>query len=108
MALLVVEDDTPKAMIVYRMSHEQADIITVAVLPQFRRKGFARALITEAMKNMVKNGCKQLFLDVEDGNSTALKLYENFGFTHINRRKQYYRQKDGSFTDALVMRKKLG
>ncbi len=44
-----------------------------------------------------------MFLDVEDGNATAIQLYEQYGFTQIKRRKQYYRQKDGTFTDALVM-----
>ena len=94
-------------MMVYRMLYEQADIITIAVLPEHRRQGIARMLLAEAIRNATEKGCKHMFLDVEDGNNAAISLYEGFGFRHISRRKLYYRQKDGSFTDALVMKCKL-
>ena len=104
---LVAESPFPKGMMVYRMLYEQADIITIAVLPEHRRQGIARMLLAEAIRNATEKGCKHMFLDVEDGNNAAISLYEGFGFRHISRRKLYYRQKDGSFTDALVMKCKL-
>lgn len=94
-------------MVIYRLSHEQADIITIAVLPEFRRQGVARRLMDEALKNVAAQGAERLFLDVEDGNLPAIKLYESLGFLHDRRRRQYYRQQDGTCTDALVMSKKL-
>jgi ribosomal-protein-alanine N-acetyltransferase len=110
-ALLAEERESdspvPAGMAVYRISHEQADIITLAVLPAFRRQGIARMLLIGAMEDAARLGAKAMFLDVEDGNTPAIKLYETFGFRQVNRRKLYYRQKDGSFTDALVMTKKL-
>lgn len=104
---LLMQDGQPLGMLVYRQAHEDADIITVCVLPQARRSGIARALMTIAMASLKEMGAKKLFLDVEDGNSAALALYESLGFTHIRRRKLYYRQKNGSYTDALVMSRKL-
>ena len=97
----------PLGMLVLRVTHEQADIITVAVRGDYRRRGVARMLLTRAIGEAVALGATQLFLDVEDSNSAALRLYQQFGFTQINRRKHYYRQKDGSYTDALVMTRKL-
>ena len=97
----------PLGMLVLRVTHEQSDIITLAVRGDYRRHGIARMLLTRAIGEAVALGATHMFLDVEDGNSAALKLYEAFGFTQINRRKQYYRQKDGSYTDALVMARKL-
>jgi ribosomal-protein-alanine N-acetyltransferase len=97
----------PMGMVVYRTSFEQADIITLAVLPQWRRAGLGGMLLSAAMQQSLLRGCKTMFLDVEEGNVAALRLYEGFGFAHVSRRRLYYRQKDGSFTDALVMSKKL-
>ena len=104
---LVVGDSHPQAMMVFRVQYEQADIITIGVLPGFRRQGIARMLVEETMKSVRAMGAKQLFLDVEDGNVAAIELYKGFGFYQINRRKLYYRQKDGSYMDALVMMRKL-
>ena len=95
------------AMMVYRVQHEQADIITIAVLPEFRRHGLAKALMERALAHIRGLGASTLFLDVEDGNLAAVRLYEGLGFKEIRRRKLYYRQKDGSYTDALVMSRKL-
>ncbi len=94
-------------MVVYRISHEQADIITIAVLPQFRRQGIARSLMAEALRDMGTRKVVKLFLDVEEGNQPAISLYESLGFSHERRRRQYYRQSDGTCTDALVMSKKF-
>ena len=109
-----VAEDTDKngkntaiGMVVVRVSHDQADIITIVVIPAYRRLGIARILMEKAMAEALKMGATQMFLDVEDGNNAALRLYENLGFTLLNRRKLYYRQKNGSYTDALVMKCKL-
>ncbi len=104
---LLAENPHAVGMMVYRLHHEQADIITIAVRPACRRRGIARALLAQAMQTMASRGVNAIFLDVEDGNVAALQLYETHGFTVINRRKHYYKQKDGSFTDALVMTRKL-
>lgn len=106
-AILVENYDQPVAMIVYRIVFEQADILTIAVLPAFRKKGIAKKLIGDALEHCKKLGAKKLFIDVEVGNEAALKLYENTGFKQISRRKLYYQQLDGSLTDSLVMSKKL-
>lgn len=104
---LLAEADGPVGMIIYRVQYEQADIITLTVSPPWRKKGVARALVEEALDHLDELGAPRIFLDVEDGNADALALYEGHGFIHVHRRKNYYRQKDGTFTDALVMERKL-
>lgn len=94
-------------MMVYRTHFEQADIITIAVLAEHRRKGLARIMLDKALADMQINGVQAIFLDVEDGNLAAIALYEGLGFSVVRRRRQYYRQKDGTCTDALVMSKKF-
>lgn len=102
-ALLAEKAGQPIAMAVYRVQYEQAEILTLAVRPAFRRRGIARLMLAEMLARIANSTAKKLFLEVENGNSNALNLYEKAGFTHVSRRKLYYRQKDGTFTDALVM-----
>lgn len=106
-AFLVEDKENPVAMLVYRISFEQADILTIAVRPKWRRQGISRALLEEAFVNCKNLGVEKIFLEVEEGNEAAIKLYENKGFKHAGRRKLYYQQLDGSLTDALVMSKKI-
>lgn len=95
------------AMMVYRVAFEQADVLTIAVLPKWRRRGIAKLLVEQLLKDCREAGVKEIFLEVEDGNIAGLKLYEQAGFKNISRRKLYYQQLDGSLTDALVMAKKI-
>ena len=97
----------PAGMAVLRVIGDQADIITIAVRPRHRRQGLARALMQHAMDLAIKSGASTMYLDVEEGNIPAIYLYEALGFRQLSRRKLYYRQKDGTYTDALVMTRKL-
>jgi ribosomal-protein-alanine N-acetyltransferase len=103
----IVSNPDPVAMIIYRVQHEQADIITLGVRNTHRRRGIARMLVEKALADCRALGAQELFLDVENGNQPALSLYESLGFTFLRRRKLYYRQTDGTYTDALVMTCKL-
>lgn len=49
----------------------------LAVYPEFRRRGFARALLAEAAR---RAGARPLSLIVEDTNAAARRLYDDFGF----------------------------
>ncbi len=106
-AFLVEDGKEAVAMLVYRTAFDQAEILTIAVLPSYRKQGVAGKLVEDMLEKCKSLGVEKLFLEVEVGNAPAIKLYENSGFHHINRRKLYYQQLDGSLTDALVMMKKL-
>lgn len=104
---LLTEMPEPVGMIVYRAHGDDVDIMTMAVKPAFQRQGIARELLQKALDHCQSLGAGHLFLDVEDGNLPAISLYEKHGFTEVRRRKNYYRKKDGTCTDALVMSKKF-
>lgn len=106
-AFLVEDGKEAVAMLVYRTAFDQAEILTIAVLPSYRKQGVAGKLVEDMLEKCKNLGVEKLFLEVEVGNNPAIKLYETYGFQHINRRKLYYQQLDGSLTDALVMMKKL-
>lgn len=101
------EDGDAVGMVVVRPVHEQSDILTLAVRPAWQRQGIAAILLEKAMEKARHMGAATLFLEVEEGNKPAISLYEKAGFLHTGRRKLYYRQRNGTYTDALVMQRKL-
>ena len=81
---------------------DEGSICNVAVEPEFRRSGVATALIEEVERRAINSGIKKLFLEVNEHNTGAIKLYDKCGFTELFRRKNYY-GKDA----AIVMTKQL-
>jgi len=82
---------------------KKGHIVSVAVLPNYRRKGVGRALVTEAMEGMRLYNAKQCFLEVRVTNTQAIDLYNKMGFQVTRTIHGYYA--DGE--DAYVMSKKL-
>jgi ribosomal-protein-alanine N-acetyltransferase len=82
---------------------KKGHIVSVAVLPQSRRKGVAQALINQAMDGMRYYKAKQIYLEVRVTNDVAIALYKKLGFSVGRAIHGYY--SDGE--DAYVMSKKL-
>lgn len=82
---------------------EEADIANIAVAEDFRRRGIARAILTELEKAARERGVKKLFLEVRVSNAPAMLLYLRSGFVGRYVRPRYY----GDGEDALVMERVL-
>jgi ribosomal-protein-alanine N-acetyltransferase len=82
----------------------EAHLITVAVRPEDRRKGVARALLDHSMGYAAKTGATLATLEVRAGNEAAQALYESFGFRMVAIRKKYYADNQ---EDAHVMLKDM-
>ena len=78
-------------------------VVSIAVLPQGRRKGIATALIKAAMEGMVYYKAKQIYLEVRVTNAAGIDLYKKLGLEVARTINGYY--SDGE--DAYVMSKKL-
>ncbi|QAY94986.1 ribosomal-protein-alanine acetyltransferase [Methylovirgula ligni] len=98
---------TPVGFILSRRAADQAEILTLAVTPKARQKGVGAALLTTHLPTLAAAGVKSLFLEVEAGNTAAIRLYQNFGFRQVGERKAYYRTAGGSPATALVLRRDL-
>lgn len=79
----------------------EADILTVAVLPDFRRQGIAREFMRQIEQWSRERGASAMMLEVEQSNSAAIELYTSLGYMKISVRMDYY----GPGQDAFVMRK---
>jgi ribosomal protein S18 acetylase RimI-like enzyme len=72
---------------------DQCEVLTICVLPEWRRKGMAINLMQKAIERAKNIGVKEVFLEVAENNITARNLYINLGFREFGRRERYYRQK---------------
>ncbi len=80
----------------------EADMMNVAVHPDFRRQGVAQTLITELVEALKNKGIHCLSLEVRASNESAIALYEKLDFLSVGRRPNYYRHPK---EDALILRK---
>jgi ribosomal-protein-alanine N-acetyltransferase len=78
-------------------------VVSIAVLPQGRRKGVAQALMTKAVTGMRHYKAKLSYLEVRVTNDPGVSLYKKLGFEVSRTLQGYY--SDGE--DAYVMTKKL-
>jgi ribosomal-protein-alanine N-acetyltransferase len=93
--------------ILYRLVAEEAEILSVAVAPEYRRRGIGRRLLEETLKHLYEEGANGIHLEVEDSNPAAIALYRRMEFRESGRRPGYYAQGRDSPAGALVMLRQL-
>ncbi len=82
------------------VSFNQAEVMSVAVDPDFRGQGVGTLLFGELIKAVKARGATAITLEVRPSNTAAIKLYKNFGLKSVGRRKGYYLDNG---EDALIM-----
>lgn len=80
----------------------EADIMNVAVAPDFRRRGVARELLTQLQQRLAPQQVHSLTLEVRVSNASAISMYSGLGFVQVGRRPNYYHKPK---EDALILRK---
>ena len=93
--------------ILSRMAAGEAEILSVAIAPRCRGRGLAAKLLMWHLRRLAGMAISAVFLEVEDGNRPALRLYDRAGFRQVGRRPGYYQQASGAPTAALVLRRDL-
>ena len=78
---------------------DAADMMNIAVSPDFRRQGVGQQLVLELITHLKLNNVTCLTLEVRVSNQSAQRLYERLGFETQGIRKKYYEDKE----DALIM-----
>lgn len=71
------------------------EIMKIGVNPKYRQKGFGTILINEMKKSRM-----EIFLEVREGNVTAIEFYKKNGFKEVGKRKNYYRD---TGENAIIM-----
>ena len=93
--------------ILSRLAADEAEILSVAVARRRQGKGLARALLGLHLRRLAGLGMRAVFLEVEESNVAARRLYARAGFREVGRRHGYYPQDDGRPSAAVVLRRDL-
>ncbi|MCC6734856.1 MAG: GNAT family N-acetyltransferase [Bauldia sp.] len=99
---------TIAGFVIVRSAAGEAEILTLAVDPQYRRSGYGRLLMEEALRHAYRERAEAVFLEVDETNRAAVPLYAALGFETVGRRARYYERQDGPAGSALVMKLRLG
>jgi ribosomal-protein-alanine N-acetyltransferase len=84
----------------------EAEILLVALAPGERGRGIAAKILAKHLSRLAAAGVREVFLEVDEGNAPALKLYERAGFREVGKRGGYYRRPEGN-ASALILRRDL-
>ncbi len=100
--VVALEADQVVGYVGSQSSVDEADIMNIAVHPDWRRRGIAQSLIESLIVELKNRGSHALLLEVRVSNEPAIALYEKLGFHQVGLRKNYYRNPK---EDALILRK---
>jgi len=98
----------PDGFALLQVSGEEAELLSLDVLPQARRHGLGSDILREALQQAQARGAREVYLEVDTENEAARALYDRAGFVTRGQRKRYYRKPDGTWGDALVMARFFG
>jgi ribosomal-protein-alanine N-acetyltransferase len=105
LAFLLVEGDT--GFLLGRAVAGEAELLTLAVAPESRRRGLGRQLVSRFLYQARLRGAERAFLEVAADNASAIALYESAGFIRVGQRRDYCRTPEGTRIDALVLARDL-
>jgi [ribosomal protein S18]-alanine N-acetyltransferase len=90
--------------IMSRIAIDEAEILSVAIAPARRGRGLSRPLLDFHLRTLAGRAIRAVFLEVDDHNAPARRLYARAGFHEVARRQGYYE----TGATALVLRRDLG
>lgn len=100
--LVAVDGDAVAGYIGSQTVLGEADIMNVAVSPDYRRHGIGEQLVLALEDRLKAEGVYQLTLEVRVSNAPAINLYHKLGFAQVGRRPNYYSHPK---EDAYILRK---
>lgn len=100
--LVATDGETVAGYIGSQSVEGEADMMNVAVHPDYRRQGVGKMLVDGLVEALKEKGVHSLSLEVRRSNQSAIRLYEKTGFAQAGLRRNYYRNPK---EDALILRK---
>ena len=103
---LAWQGETPAGFILARTLAGEVEVLSIGVLPEWRRRGIGRGLIDAVIGEAARSGVGSIVLEVATENEPARRLYAAFEFIQVGRRPRYYRQ-TGAGADGLILRRAI-
>ncbi|OFZ78631.1 MAG: ribosomal-protein-alanine N-acetyltransferase, partial [Bdellovibrionales bacterium RIFOXYD1_FULL_44_7] len=102
--LVLTDDETDKQIlgyIVFWLLFDECQVLTLAVDPESRGRGYAKLLIRQAIKEAVKKDVRKITLEVRKSNLPAINLYQQFGFVVSRVLKSFYSNGEDAYLMTL-------
>ncbi len=96
------EDGILTAVCSYYLVAGEVQIVNLAVLPAYRRRGAGRALLNAVRADARTRGCGRILLEYEKGNRAAEALYFSEGFRTVGERRGFYHGTDAVLADLEI------
>lgn len=103
---LVSREETPQGFAMAWAAAGDAELLTIAVVPEARRRGVGAALLSAAGVAAHARGAVTMHLEVAEDNAAARALYERLGYEAVGRRPAYY-ARESRRVDAVLMTRRL-
>lgn len=100
--LVMQIDSVVIGYVVYSIIYERAEIIDIVIDPLYRNKSYGYKLLLSCIEDIRLNNCKNITLEVNSNNTTAICLYKKLGFKIEAVREKYY-----GINDGYLMKKDL-
>lgn len=81
---------------------DEAELMNIVIHKSYRNRGLGTKLLKRLIEICTSKNISSIFLEVNENNIFAQKLYKNFEFKELSLRKNYY-NKD----NCIVMKKSL-
>lgn len=67
-----------------------AHLLKIATRPENKKQGHAQAILVQAIDALSLKAYESVFLEVEESNFCAIRLYEKLGFKKLNLIRRFY------------------
>lgn len=91
--------------IMSRIVDSEAEILSIAVRPEQQGRGVARNLLRLHLGRLAGRGVRTVFLEVDENNAPARRLYQRMGFFEVGCRPGYYPDGPSGPANALTLRR---
>ncbi len=82
---------------------QEVHLLNLTVVPEHQRRGHARAMLDELVREALALDARRLWLEVRASNERAQALYRRYGFADVGLRRGYYPAGVLARENALVM-----
>lgn len=106
-ATLPDKEDTAVGFALISNTGEEAEILTLGVLPENQRQNIGTRLLNAIHKTCLAKNTARVFLEVNAQDTGAVRFYSKAGYQHVGTREHYYKHENTPPEDALIMRHTL-
>jgi ribosomal-protein-alanine N-acetyltransferase len=98
---------TPVGFALVAGTLDERELLSLGVVPAYRRRGVAGGLIEAVFERVRAEGVIRLYLEVAEDNDDARRLYKACGFEAVGRRPGYYARSNGPAVAAITLARSL-